>query len=144
MTTIPPTIPVIRPAVGGNPEAARLSGVPVRLVTISVYVFSGALAGLGGVIIASQLRSGSPTYGASYELSVIAAVVVGGTSLNGGEGKIFGTLIGAFLIAVIQNGMNLIGLRSWDQEIVLGAVIILAVLFDSIKHINWRRWPFAT
>ena len=126
-------------AVGGNSEAARLSGVPVQRVVVGVYVVSAALAGLGGVILASQLKSGTPTYGRMYELYVIAAVVVGGTSLSGGEGKIFGTLIGAFLIAVIQNGMNLLGLKSFDQEVVLGAVIVLAVLFDRIKQLGWLR-----
>ena len=89
-------------AVGGNPEAARLSGVPIHRVVLFVYAFCGALAGLGGVVMASQLKSGAPTYGQMYELYVIAAVVVGGTSLAGGEGKILGTLIGAFIIAVIQ------------------------------------------
>lgn len=126
-------------AVGGNAEAARLSGVPVRSVIVFSYVLCGALAGVGGVITASQLRTGSPIYGDKYELFVIAAVVVGGTSLSGGEGKILGTLIGAFLIAVINNGMNLLGLQSWDQQIVLGAVIILAVLLDRFKQMSWRR-----
>lgn len=126
-------------AVGGNSEAARLSGVPVRRVIVGVYVVSAALAGVGGIIIASQLQSGAPNYGSMYELYVIAAVVVGGTSLAGGEGKILGTLIGAFLIAVIRNGMNLVGLRSWDQTIVLGSIIILAVLFDRVKHAGWLR-----
>ena len=127
-------------AVGGNAEAARLSGVPVQRVIVGVYVASAALAGLGGVIIASQLKSGAATYGNMYELYVIAAVVVGGTSLSGGEGKILGTLIGAFLIAVIQNGMNLLGLQSYDQQIVLGVVIVLAVLFDRMKQTSWRCW----
>lgn len=126
-------------AVGGNREAARLSGVPVQRVVIGVFVVSGALAGLGGVILASQFKSGSPTYGMMYELYVIAAVVVGGASLSGGEGKIFGTLIGAFVIAVIQNGMNLLGLGSYDQQIVLGIVLVLAVLFDRVKHLGWLR-----
>jgi ribose transport system permease protein len=130
-------------AVGGNSEAARLSGVPVRRVIVGVYVVSAGLAGLGGVIIASQLKSGAPTYGTMYELYVIAAVVVGGTSLSGGEGKILGTLIGAFVIAVIQNGMNLLGLNSWDQQIVLGVVIVLAVLFDRIKQLGWLRFKHA-
>ncbi len=126
-------------AVGGNREAARLSGVPVQRVIVGVYIVSAALAGLGGVIIASQLKSGSPTYGRMYELYVIAAVVVGGTSLSGGEGKVFGTLIGAFVIAVIRNGMNLLGLKSFDQEVVLGIVIVLAVLFDRVKQLGWLR-----
>jgi len=121
-------------AIGGNAEAARLSGVPVRRVVLLVYTLSGVLAGLGGIITASQLKSGSPTYGLMYELYVIAAVVVGGTSLQGGRGKVLGTLIGAFVIAVIQNGMNLTGVGSYAQKIVLGLVILGAVLFDTLKH----------
>jgi ribose transport system permease protein len=121
-------------AVGGNPEAARLSGVPVRRVLLFAYVACGLLAGLGGVIMASQLKSGSPTYGAMYELYVIAAVVVGGTALSGGEGKIVGTLIGALIIAVIQNGMNLANIESYTQKVVLGLVILAAVLVDRLRH----------
>jgi ribose transport system permease protein len=121
-------------AVGGNREAARLSGVPVRSVLLFAYAISGLLAGLGGVVMASQLKSGSPTYGQMYELYVIAAVVVGGTSLSGGEGKMFGTLIGAFIIAVIQNGMNLTNVEPYTQKVVLGAVILLAVLLDRLKR----------
>ncbi|MBD3674906.1 MAG: ABC transporter permease [Planctomycetaceae bacterium] len=121
-------------AVGGNPEAARLSGVPVKRVVLFAYVMSGLLAGVGGVVMASQLKSGSPTYGSMYELYVIAAVVVGGTSLSGGEGKILGTLTGAFIIAVIQNGMNLWKIESFTQKVVLGGVILLAVLLDTLKH----------
>jgi ribose transport system permease protein len=121
-------------AVGGNREAARLSGVPVRRVLLLAYVACGLLAGLGGVIMASQLKSGSPTYGNMYELYVIAAVVVGGTALSGGEGKILGTLIGAFIIAVIQNGMNLTNIESYTQKVVLGVVILAAVLVDRVRH----------
>jgi ribose transport system permease protein len=121
-------------AVGGNREAARLSGVPVRRVLLLAYVTCGLLAGLGGVIMASQLKSGSPTYGNMYELYVIAAVVVGGTALSGGEGKILGTLIGAFIIAVIQNGMNLTNIESYTQKVVLGMVILAAVLVDRVRH----------
>lgn len=121
-------------AVGGNREAARLSGVPVRRVLMFAYVASAVLAGLGGVIMASQLKSGSPTYGGMYELYVIAAVVVGGASLSGGEGKMFGTLIGAFTIAVIQNGMNLTNVESYTQKVVLGCVILGAVLLDRLRH----------
>ncbi len=126
-------------AVGGNREAARLSGVPVRRVLMFAYVASGVLAGLGGVIMASQLKSGSPTYGNMYELYVIAAVVVGGTSLSGGEGRMLGTLIGAFTIAVIQNGMNLTNVESYTQKVVLGLVILAAVLLDTLRHRGWRR-----
>ncbi len=126
-------------AVGGNAEAARLSGVPVKAVLIFVYTLCAVLAGLGGVVMASQLKSGSPTYGLMYELYTIAAVVVGGASLAGGEGRIFGTLIGAFIIAVIQNGMNLTGVESYTQKVVLGAVILGAVLLDIGKKRGWGR-----
>ena len=121
-------------AVGGNREAARLSGVPVQRVLLFAYIASALLAGLGGVIMASQLKSGSATYGNMYELYVIAAVVVGGTSLSGGEGKMLGTLTGAFTIAVIQNGMNLTNVESYTQKVVLGLVILGAVLLDKIRH----------
>jgi len=121
-------------AVGGNGEAARLSGVPVKRVLMLAYVASALLAGLGGVIMASQLKSGSATYGNMYELYVVAAVVVGGTSLAGGEGKMLGTLTGAFTIAVIQNGMNLTNVESYTQKVVLGLVILGAVLLDRIRN----------
>lgn len=126
-------------AVGGNMEAARLSGINVKAVLFFVYTVCGILAGLAGVVMTSQLKSGAPTYGLSYELYVIAAVVVGGTSLSGGEGKIFGTLIGAFIIAVIQNGMNLTNVESYTQKIVLGLVILGAVLLDRLKQQGLKR-----
>ncbi|MGF1581360.1 MAG: ABC transporter permease [Gemmataceae bacterium] len=121
-------------AIGGNEEAARLSGVPVRWVLVIVYTICGALAGLGGLLLASQLGAGDPKFGVMYELEVIAAVVVGGTSLMGGQGKIFGTLIGALIIAVITNGMNLVGVDPDSQLIVLGGVLTGAVLFDAVKR----------
>ena len=125
-------------AVGGNAEAARLSGVAVKPVTLTVYTLCGALAGLGGIVQSSKLGTGDPKLGLMYELDVIAAVVVGGTSLMGGEGRIFGTLIGAFIIAVIKNGMNLMDVGSYDQQIVLGAVVLVAVLVDTIKRKGGR------
>lgn len=121
-------------AVGGNRTAAQYSGVPIRRVLLATYVASGLLAGLGGVVMASQLKSGAPTYGGMYELYVIAAVVVGGASLNGGSGRMFGTLIGAFTIAVIQNGMNLMNVESYTQKVVLGLVILGAVLLDHLRR----------
>ena len=127
-------------AVGGNREAARLSGVPVQRVLLFAYAASGVLAGLGGVIMASQLKSGSPTYGNMYELYIIASVVVGGTSLSGGEGRMLGTLVGAFIIAVIQNGMNLTNVESYTQKVVLGLVILAAVLLDTLRHRRDRRY----
>ncbi len=128
-------------AVGGNEEAARLSGVRVKRVLLIVYTVCGMLAGLGGVIVCSQLRSAKASYGMMDELTVIAAVVVGGTSLMGGQGKILGTLIGAFIIGVIQNGMNLVHMDDKTQMIVLGSVIVLAVLLDRIKkgEVKWQE-----
>jgi ribose transport system permease protein len=121
-------------AIGGNEEVARLSGVPVKRVLLMVYTISGALAGLGGIVLASQLHAGDPKYGERYELEVIVAVVAGGTSLMGGYGKIFGTLIGAFIIAVIKNGLNYLNVDTFNQKIVLGAVLIIAVLLDTLKR----------
>jgi ribose transport system permease protein len=121
-------------AVGGNRKAAWLCGVPVRRVELASYVISGALAGLAGVLMVSQYQSGAPTYGATYELQVIAAVVVGGTSLSGGQGRMFGTLLGALLIAVVQNGMNLMEISSNPQRVVLGLVILAAAIIDRLKQ----------
>jgi ribose transport system permease protein len=125
-------------AVGGNEEAARLAGIRVKRVLMFVYTLCGMLAGLGGVLMASQLKSGAPTYGVTYELYVIAAVVVGGTSLSGGEGRILGTLIGALVIGVIQNGMNLTNVETYTQKVVLGLVILGAVLLDRLKQKRLR------
>lgn len=121
-------------SVGGNAEAARLSGVAVKKVVLIVYTLCGALAGLGGIVQSSKFGAGDPKLGLMFELDVIAAVVVGGTSLMGGEGRIFGTLVGAFIIAVIRNGMNLIEVGAPEQQIVLGAVVLLAVLVDMQKR----------
>jgi ribose transport system permease protein len=127
-------------AVGGNAKAARLSGVPVERILIFVYTACGALAGLGGIMTASLLKSGDPKFGMfGDELYVISAVVIGGTSLSGGEGRIFGTLVGALLIAVISNGMNMLGVDQFTQMIVLGIVILAAVLLDSLKKQSWWR-----
>jgi len=124
-------------AVGGNAEAARLSGVRVNRILVLVYTVCGTLAGVGGIVLASQLKSGSPVYGYMYELYTIAAVVVGGTSLAGGEGRILGTLIGALIIAVMQNGMNLTGVRPYTQQVVLGMVLLGAVLLDTLRRKGW-------
>ncbi len=126
-------------ALGGNFEAARLSGISTRKVLMLVYSISGIMAGVGGVITTSQLRAGSATYGAMYELYVIAAVVVGGASLSGGEGRIFGTLIGALIIGVIRNGMNLMDVEPYLQKVVLGLVILGAVLLDMLKRKRWSK-----
>ncbi|MEL3960875.1 ribose ABC transporter permease [Lysinibacillus endophyticus] len=120
-------------AVGGNEEAAKLSGINADSVKIAVYAITGFLAALSALILTSRLNSAQPTAGESYELDAIAAVVLGGTSLNGGKGWIFGTLIGALIIGVLNNGMNLIGVSSFWQQVVKGIVILLAVLMDRKK-----------
>lgn len=125
-------------AVGGSLEAARLSGVPVKRVLVAVYTLCGLLAGLGGIIMGSELKSGDPKTGQLYELYVIAAVVVGGTSLAGGQGKILGTLIGAFIIGVVRNGMNLCNVKPFNQYIVFGGIILLAVLLEKLKERVWK------
>ncbi|KIA81519.1 ABC transporter permease [Chromobacterium piscinae] len=117
-------------ATGGNEEAARLSGVKVDRVKLWVYTTSGAMAAMAGVVLTSRLNSAQPTAGTGYELDAIAAVVLGGTSLSGGRGWIFGTLIGALLIGVLNNGLNLLGVSSFYQQVIKGAVILLAVLLD--------------
>ena len=126
-------------AIGANAEASRMSGISPKKIKFIVYAICGATAGLGGIVMASQLQSGAGNYGVTYELMVIAAVVVGGTSLFGGKGKVLGTLIGAFIIAVITNGMNLLLLGSETQMIVLGLVILVAILIERVRSGEWKN-----
>ncbi|WP_288473227.1 ABC transporter permease [uncultured Pseudomonas sp.] len=121
-------------AVGGNEKSARTSGIGVRKVTFSVYVISGLLAGLAGIVLSARTTSALPQAGVSYELDAIAAVVIGGTSLSGGTGSIVGTLFGALLIGVINNGLNLLGVSSYYQQVAKGLIIVFAVLIDV-----WRK-----
>lgn len=120
-------------AIGGNPEVARLAGINVNAYTVGVYVVSGLLAGLAGVVLAMRLDSVQPTAGVSYELDTIAAVVIGGTSLTGGRGGIFGTIIGVLIIGVLRNGLNLLGVSPFMQAVVIGVVIALAVAAEAFK-----------
>ncbi|SFM46754.1 ribose ABC transporter membrane protein [Gracilibacillus orientalis] len=117
-------------AVGGNEEAAILSGISATRIKIYVYSLIGFLSALAGMILTSRLNSAQPTAGQMYELDAIAAVVLGGTSLTGGKGWIFGTFIGALIIGVLNNGLNLLGVSSFFQQVVKGSVILLAVLLD--------------
>ena len=117
-------------AIGGNEEAALLSGVNVRLYKAAVYGISGMLSGLAAVLLTARLNSAQPIAGMMYELDAIAATVIGGTSLLGGEGTVVGTLIGALIMAVLRNGLNLLGVSSFIQQVVIGSVIIAAVLID--------------
>lgn len=117
-------------AVGGNPEAARLSGIPVRRVLTFTYAFSGFAVAIAAIVLTGRLNSAQPTAGVAFELDAIAAVVVGGTSLAGGRGGVWGTLVGALIIGVINNGMNLMNVSSFYQQIVKGGVILAALLID--------------
>jgi len=117
-------------AVGGNETAARVSGINVDWIKIAVYTLSGFLAGIAGLLLASRLVSGNPTAGQAYELDAIAAVIIGGVSMAGGAGKWYGTVIGALLIAVIGNGLDILNVSSHFQLIIKGSIIIIAVLLD--------------
>lgn len=120
-------------AVGSNEVAAHLSGIKVQRVKIFVYAFCGLLTGIAGVILASRLNSGQPTVGVGYELEAIAAVVIGGTSLMGGVGTIGGTIIGAFIMSVLKNGLNLMGVSQFWQMVAMGIVVIAAVYLDTLR-----------
>jgi ribose transport system permease protein len=117
-------------AIGGNEEAALLSGVPVRFHKTMVYGACGLLSALASIVLTARLNSAQPIAGMNYELDAIAATVIGGTSLLGGQGSVIGTLIGALIMGVLRNGLNLIGVSSFSQQVLIGAVIILAVLMD--------------
>jgi len=119
-------------AIGGNEQAALLSGVNVRFYKTIVYGLSGMLSGLAAIILTARLDSAQPIAGIMYELDAIAAAVIGGTSLMGGEGTVVGTLIGALIMGVLRNGLNLLGVSSFLQQIVIGSAIIIAVLIDMI------------
>jgi inositol transport system permease protein len=126
-------------AVGGNPEAARLSGLKVPRILLSVYVIMGFFSGLAGFVLAARLNSAEAVAGIGYELTVIASVVIGGTSLFGGVGTIFGTVIGAVLIGVLLNGLVLMNVSSYIQQIVIGLIIVLAVAFDTFAKSRRRH-----
>ncbi len=121
-------------AVGGNPHAAATSGINVGRVRFLVYVISGGLAGLAGMILAARTGSGLPQAGIAYELDAIAAVVIGGTSLSGGVGRVTGTLIGALIIGVMNNGLDLMGMQSYYQQVLKGALIVGAVMLDQKRN----------
>lgn len=126
-------------AIGGNEEATRLSGVAVRFHKTMVYVLSGATSALAAALLTARLNSAQPIAGIMYELDAIAATVIGGTSLLGGSGRIGGTLIGALIMGVLRNGLNLLGISSFLQQVVIGLVIVGAVLLDSLLKTGDRR-----
>lgn len=120
-------------AIGSNPDAAWYAGIPVRFHTTAVYSIGGMLTGLAGMIEASRLMTGQPTAGQGYELQAIAAVVIGGGSLRGGEGSVIGTLVGALIMGLLSNGSDLLGVSPYLQQAIIGAVIILAVTVDELR-----------
>lgn len=123
-------------AVGGNEKSAKISGINTRLIFLLVYGISGLLAALGGLILTARTTAGLPQAGTSYELDAIAAVVIGGTSLNGGQGTLVGTLFGALIMGVINNGLDLLGVSSYFQQLIKGAIIVIAVLLDTLQKGN--------
>lgn len=126
-------------ASGGNERAAELSGVPVKRVQLTVYMLSGICAAIAGLVLSSQLTSAGPTAGTTYELTAIAAVVIGGAALTGGRGNVRGTMLGAFVIGFLSDGLVIIGVSSYWQTVFTGAVIVLAVLLNSIQYGGKRR-----
>lgn len=120
-------------AIGGNRESARLSGVPIKKVEIAVYTIAGLLAAFAGVVLASRMYSAQPSVGEGFELDAIAACVLGGVSMSGGKGRISGTVLGAMVIGIISNGLNLLDVNSFWQLIVKGIIILIAVLIDTQK-----------
>ncbi|WP_374755029.1 ABC transporter permease, partial [Arsenicibacter rosenii] len=124
-------------AIGGSESAARLSGVQIERVKLIVYTLSGALAAVGGLMVTARLDSAQPNAGISYELDSIAAVVIGGTSLSGGRGSVAGTVQGAIIIGVLNNGLVLLNVSPFWQQVVKGVVILLAVIID--KRMNEEK-----
>ena len=125
-------------AIGGNPETAKFAGINVAMVTGSCYLISGVLAALSGILTAARMGSGQPSIGDGTEMTVITAVIIGGTSLNGGAGTILGTVLGALLMNVLSSGMNLVGISAYWQKFVMGLIIIIAVGADMYQR-NRRR-----
>jgi ribose transport system permease protein len=121
-------------AIGSNESTARLCGVRVERIKVYIYVFAGFMTGLAGIMQFSRLTVGDPTVAIGKELDVIAAVVIGGGSLSGGEGSILGTLIGAFIMAFLRNGCNMSGIPNYVQEIIIGIIIVGAVAIDKFRH----------
>jgi len=121
-------------AVGGNPDAARVSGINVEKIITLTFIIVGLFAGLSSFVLTSRLNSFSPSMGTGFEFSAIAAVVIGGTSLAGGEGNIFGTLVGVLIMGVINNALNLLGVSVYYQDVIRGAIIFLAVMIDALRN----------
>ena len=120
-------------AIGGNAEVAHFSGIDVKKTIVCVYIFSGVMSSIAAIVLAARLNSSQPSAGLGYELDTIATVVIGGTSLSGGRGSLTGTIIGVFIIGILRNGLNLMGTSPFLQQVIIGLVIAVAVVFDSLK-----------
>lgn len=125
-------------AIGGNPETASFAGINVSRITVSVYIWCGALAALSGIMTAARMGSGQPSVGDGMEMTVITAVIIGGTSLSGGAGTILGTVFGALLMNVLSSGMNLVGVSAYWQQFVMGLIIVIAVALDQYQRSKRR------
>ena len=121
-------------AVGGNENAAMVSGINVKRIKMMVYVLSGIACGIAAIILTARVSAGLPTAGESYELDAIAATVIGGTSLSGGRGRLWGTIVGAILLGIVNNGLDLMNVSSFYQQIVKGLIILVAILIDSKRN----------
>lgn len=117
-------------AIGSNPKTSRLSGVNVDRYTIILFTLNGLAAAITGIVLASRLKMGSPTVGDGYEIDAIAAAAIGGTSMSGGEGSILKTIIGAFILCIIRTGLNIIGVSSSNQKVIIGAILVIVVALD--------------
>lgn len=126
-------------AIGGNREAAKLSGVPIKRVETIVFMISGFLTAFAGILLAARMYSAQPSVGEGYEMDAIAACVLGGISMQGGKGRISGTIIGVLVIGIISNGLNLLGINSYYQLVVKGMIVLLAIYIDSLKNIKERK-----
>ena len=124
---------------GDNEAAARATGIPVEALRRKLYTISGFMAGLAGLIFMARVNAGDPTAGYSYELTAITAAIIGGTSLFGGKGSIFGAMVGALIMGVLQNGLNLLAVQSYYQQIAIGSVLILAVYIDQLQSERERK-----
>ena len=123
-------------AVGDNEQAAKISGIKTERIMLSVYIIGGVLASVASILMSGRIASGQPLLGEGYEMDAISAAVVGGVSLKGGVGSIWGVVCGALIIGIINNGMNLLGVSSYWQQVVKGIIIVLAIVLDQLKHIN--------
>jgi ribose transport system permease protein len=126
-------------AMGDNENAARATGIAVERLRLKLYTLSGALAGLAGLIFMARVNAGDPVAGINYELAAITAAIIGGTSLFGGKGSILGALVGALIMGVLQNGLNLLGVQSYYQQVAIGAVLVLAVWIDQLQSSKERK-----